>query len=128
MNNFRNTHGNRRKANNSIEVPLLGQWLVIFFAIGLAGLFFVYLKNQQHALGEQTRLVEQKLVDLRAHNDALVARVMALTSRGALQRQLGEKYLDLVQIPETAIARITPAAASQDDKVLRTASLSTHHE
>ena len=123
MNNFRNTSNNRRKANNSIEIQLLGQWLVIFFVIGLGGLFFVYLKNQQHALGEQTRLVEEKLIDLRAHNDALIAKVTALTSRGALQRQLNEKYLDLVQISETAIARITPADASQDDRVMRTASL-----
>lgn len=123
MNYFRNINQNRRKANNCIEVPLLAQWLVIFFIIGLAGLCFVYLKNQQHALGEQTRLAERKTSDLRAHNDALIAKVTALTSRSALQRRLEEKYLELVQIPETAIARITPTEVQQNDKIMRTASL-----
>lgn len=122
MSNFR-TSNNRRKANNNIEVPLLAQWVVIFFVIGLAGLFFVYLKNQQHALGEQTRVVEQKLIEMHAHNDALVAKITALTSRGVLQRRLDEKYLNLVQIPETAIARMTPEENAQVSRVMRTASL-----
>ncbi|MCF7728956.1 MAG: hypothetical protein K9M81_01170 [Chthoniobacterales bacterium] len=113
---------NRRLENNGIEVPLLAQWLVVFFIIGLLGLFFVYLKNQQHALGEQTRLVEQKMTELRAHHDALNAKVTALTSRGALQRKLDEKYLDLIPITETAIARINPLPNSGEDKTMRTAS------
>jgi cell division protein FtsB len=113
---------NRRLENNGIEVPLLAQWLVVFFIIGLLGLFFVYLKNQQHALGEQTRLVEQKMTELRAHHDALTAKVTALTSRGALQRKLDEKYLDLIPITETAIARTNPLPNSGEDKTMRTAS------
>lgn len=122
MNSSRNvSHFNRRKATNGIEIPLLGQWLVILFMMGMAGLLFVYLKNQQHALGEQTRLVEEKVIQLRAHNDALVAKITGLTSRGALQRKLEEKYLDLIQIPETAIARLTPPLSSQQDGVARTA-------
>lgn len=124
MNNIRHSsHSNRRKASNGIEVPLLAQWLIIFFMIGLIGLFFVYLKNQQHALGEQTRMVEQKINELHAHHDALVAKVTALTSRGALQRKLEEHYLDLVQIPETAIARVTPTHSGQEDTIMRTASI-----
>lgn len=123
MNHRHTQSSNRRRANNGIEVPLLAQWLIVFFMIGLIGLFFVYLKNQQHALGEQTRMVEQKVNELHAHHDALIAKVTALTSRGALQRRLDEKYLDLVQIPETAIARTTPSHASEEDRIMRTASL-----
>ena len=123
MSNFRHKqHSNRRRANNGIEVPLLAQWLIIFFMIGLMGLFFVYLKNQQHALGEQTRMVEHKIIEMNAHHDALVAKVTALTSRGALQRRLDEKYLNLVQIPETAIARVTAPHRMQGDEMM-TASL-----
>jgi len=126
MSNFRNTHhhsNNRKKANNGIEVPLLTQWLVLFFVLGLSGLFFVYLKNQQHALGKQTRIVEEQLIGIRAHNDALIAKITALTSRGALQHQLDEKCLDLVPIRETAIARISIPLQEQDRDITRTAAL-----
>lgn len=114
---------NRRRTNNGIEIPLLAQWFVVFFMIGLLGLFFVYLKNQQHAIGEQTRLVEQKINELQAHHDALIAKVTALTSRGALQKRLEEKYLDLVPIAETAIARTSPSRASGVERAMRTAAL-----
>ncbi|KAB2643262.1 MAG: hypothetical protein DVB29_06325 [Verrucomicrobia bacterium] len=122
MNRLHTQPSNRRRTNNGIEVPLLAQWLVVFFMLGLLGLFFVYLKNQQHALGEQTRLVEQKITELRAHHDALNAKVTALTSRGALQRRLDEKYLDLIPITETAIARTNPTSNSSEEKAMRTAS------
>ena len=122
MNTSRNTFDqNRRKANNGIEIPLLAQWIVILFVMGMAGLLFVYLKNQQHALGEQTRLVETRVIQLRAHNDALVAKITGLTSRGALQRKLEERYLKLVQIPETAIARMTTPLSSSQDNIMHTA-------
>ncbi|MCX6957257.1 MAG: hypothetical protein NT164_01770 [Verrucomicrobiae bacterium] len=125
MSSFRNTHQhNRKKANNGIEVPLLTQWLILFFVLGLSGLFFVYLKNQQHAIGKQTRIIEEQLVGAHAHNDALIAKITGLTSRGALQHKLDEKCLDLVPIPETAIARITMPASSQEGDGMRTASVS----
>ena len=124
MSSFRNTHQhNRKKANNGIEVPLLTQWLVLFFVLGLSGLFFVYLKNQQHAIGKQTHIIEGQLIGARAHNDALIAKITELTSRGALQHKLDERYLELVPIHETAIARISIPASSQGGDVMRTASI-----
>jgi hypothetical protein len=128
MSSFRNTHHhNRKKANNGIEVPLLTQWLILFFVLGLSGLFFVYLKNQQHAIGKQTRIIEEQLVGAHAHHDALIAKITGLTSRGALQHKLDEKSLDLVPIRETAIARITmPVPSQQDQDVMRTASIQSH--
>jgi hypothetical protein len=125
MSRFRNTHHhNRKKTNNGIEVPLLTQWIILFFVLGLSGLFFVYLKNQQHAIGKQTHTIEEQLVGARAHNDALIAKITSLTSRGALQHKLDEKYLDLIPIRETAIARITmPLPSGQDQDVMRTASI-----
>jgi hypothetical protein len=125
MSSFRNTHRhNSKKVNNGLEIPLLTQWLILFFVLGLSGLSFVYLKNQQHAIGKQTRIVEEQLVGARAHHDALIAKITALTSRGALQHKLDERYLSLIPISATAIARIsTPLPLSQDQDVMRTASL-----
>lgn len=96
---------------------------MLVFVIGFIGLFFVYLKNQQHALGEQMRLVEQKIMELHAHQEALVAKVTSLTSRGALQRRLEEHYVDLIPITETAIARMNPIPMRGGEHTVQTAAL-----
>jgi cell division protein FtsB len=115
-------NGNRRRTTNSIEVNVLARWLVAVFFVGLAGLFFVYLKNQQHAVGDQARAVEAAIREIEAKNEALKAHITAMTSRGALQRRIEEGYIRLEPIPDTAIARIAPALPSEPDGVLRTAS------
>ena len=51
---------NRRRTTNKIEVNFLAGWLVIIFLIGLGGLFFVYLKNQQHAVGKMQRSARRR--------------------------------------------------------------------
>ena len=115
-------NGNHRRPTNSIQVNVLARWIVALFFVGLAGLFFVYLKNQQHAVGDQARLVEAAISEIEAKNDALKARITAMTSRGALQRRLDEGYLRLEPIRDTAIARVTPPLPAEPDGVLRTAS------
>jgi hypothetical protein len=115
-------NGNRRRPTNTIEVNILARWLVAAIFVGLAALFFVYLKNQQHSVGDQARIVEGALREALAKNDALKARCTAMTSRGALQRRIDEGYIRLEPIRDTAIARITPALPAEPDGVLRTAS------
>jgi hypothetical protein len=114
---------NRRRTTNKIEVNFLVWGIVIFFLIGLGGLFFVYLKNQQYAVGNQSRLVEASLREEEARDEALKAKIISMTSRGALQRRLDEGYITSLQpIRDTAIARVTPPATAEVDGVLRTAS------
>ena len=113
---------NRRRTTNKIEVNFLAGWLVIVFLIGLGGLFFVYLKNQQHAVGNESRLVEAAVQEEEARDDALKAKIDSMTSRGALQRRLDDGYISLQPIRDTAIARVTPPATAEVDGVLRTAS------
>lgn len=117
--------GNRRRATNAIEVNFLARMLVLVGFLGLAGLFFVYLKNQQHAVGNQARAVEAELRETEAKGEALQARITTLTSRGALQRRLDEGFLRLETIRDTAIARVTPPIPAEADGVLRTASRDT---
>ena len=115
-------NGNRRRTTNLIEVNFLARWLGVMFLLGLTGLFFVYIKNQQHAVGNQSRMIESAIAELEARNEALNARITALTSRGALQRRVDEGFIHLEPIRDTAIARITPALPEEADGVLRTAS------
>lgn len=114
--------GNRRRATNAIEVDFVARMLVLGFLAGMAALFFVYLKNQQHAVGNKSRLVEQELHEYEARNMALEARITSMTSRGYLQRKLDEGYIHLESVRDTAVARITPPVSAEPDGVLRTAS------
>jgi hypothetical protein len=114
--------GNRRRATNAIEVDFLARLIMLVCFLGLAGLFFVYLKNQQHAVGNQSRNLEAEIRETEAKTAALQARITAMTSRGALQRRLDEGYIRLEAIRDTAIARVTPPATAEADGVLRTAS------
>jgi hypothetical protein len=114
--------GNRRRATNAIEVDFVARMLVLGFLVGMAALFFVYLKNQQHAVGNKSRLVEQELHEYEARNMALEARITSMTSRGYLQRKLDEGYIQLEAVRDTAVARITPPVSAEPDGVLRTAS------
>ena len=113
---------NRRRTTNSLEVNVLARVIIGAFLLGMAALFFVYLKNQQHAVGNQARLTEAALREAQAKNEGLKARITAMTSRGALQRRLDEGYIKLNAIRDTAIARVTPAMPAEEDGVLRTAS------
>lgn len=115
-------NGNRRRVSNKIEINSLGWGIALVFLVGMAAFFFVYLKNQQHAAGDQTRLVERELREVEARNEALKARITALTSRGALQRRLDDGYVRLVPIRDTSIARVGPAQSADEDGILRTAS------
>lgn len=113
---------NRRKTTNVIEVNFLARMIVLVFLLGLAGLFFVYLKNQQHAVGNQAREMEAELREAEAKNAALQAKISSWTSRGALQQRLDEGSIRLEAIRDTAIARVTPPVPAEADGVLRTAS------
>jgi hypothetical protein len=113
---------NRRRANNTIEAHGLVLCIGISLMIGLAGLFYVYLKNQQHAVGNQSRVVESCIREEEARNEALRAKITALTSRASLMHRVDEGYLRLQPVRDTAIARITPATPAEMDGVLRTAS------
>jgi hypothetical protein len=112
----------RRRPTNSIELDILARWILGAFLAGIAGLFFVYVKNRQHAVGNEARLVEAALAEVSKENEALKAKITVMTSRGALQRRLDEKSLKLEQIRDTAIARIAIPASVEPDGVLRTAS------
>ncbi|MEI7962242.1 MAG: hypothetical protein WCI42_00255, partial [Verrucomicrobiota bacterium] len=111
-----------RRTTNSLEVNVVARVIIWAFLVGMAALFFVYLKNQQHAVGNQARVTEAALREAQAKNEGLKARITAMTSRGALQRRLDEGYIKLDAIRDTAIARITPAVNAKEDGVLRTAS------
>jgi len=112
---------NRRAQVNPIHVASLVRWLMLAVAFSVCGLLFVYVKNQQHSLGEQTREVESQIREMRSHNEVLLARISTLSSRAELQRKLEQKMLVLQSIQDHSIARLVPPVTAEGDGLLRTA-------
>ena len=92
--------------------------VTILLAVGLG---FVYIKNQQFAIGEQIRQTERKIQQVRAENDVLLAKVTELTSRPALQARVKTGYIAVVNITSDKIARLTPPVQATEVGTLRTA-------
>lgn len=92
--------------------------VTILLAVGLG---FVYIKNQQFAIGEQIRQTERKIQQVRAENDVLLAKVTELTSRPALQARVKSGYIAVVNITSDKIARLTPPVQATEVGTLRTA-------
>ena len=86
-----------------------------------AGLFYVHIKNQQFALGDEIRKVERRIREVRAGNEVLLARVTELSSRQALQKRIAEGFIKVQPIEGNVIARLVPPTVDRQDGLLRTA-------
>ncbi len=114
-------NANRRKQVNPVHFTSLIRWLLVALFIGVGGLFYVYIKNQQFALAEEIRQVERRIANVRSQNETLLARVTELSSRRALQQRIAEGFIVVKPIQDNVIARLTPPAQATRDGVLRTA-------
>jgi hypothetical protein len=108
-------------SSNPIQIgKILCVSTIVAILLGV-GLGFVFLKNQQFAIGEQIRQTERKIQQIRAENEVLLAKVTELTSRPALQAHVKSGYIAVVNITSDKIARLTPPVQATEDGVLRTA-------
>ncbi len=85
------------------------------------GLSFVYIKNQQFALGDQIRQTERSLRETRAENEVLLAKVTSMTSRRALQERVSSGFIAVVPVTGDKIARLLPPTQETETTALRTA-------
>lgn len=113
-------NANRRKQTNPVHLSSLIRWLLIALFVGVGGLFYVYMKNQQFALAEEIRQVERRIANVRSQNETLLAKVTELSSRRVLQQRIAEGFISMKPIQDNVIARLTPPAQAADDGVLRT--------
>ena len=107
--------------SNPIQIGKILCVSAIVTTLLAVGLGFVYIKNQQFAIGEQIRQTERKIQQVRAENDVLLAKVTELTSRPALQARVKSGYIAVVNITGDKIARLTPPVQSTEVGTLRTA-------
>ena len=116
-----NVSTNRRKQVNPVQMSTVIQYVVAALILAAAGLFYVHIKNQQFALGDEIRKVERRIREVRAGNEVLLARVTALSSRQALQKRIAEGFIKVQPIEGNVIARLVPPAMARQDGLLRTA-------
>lgn len=115
------TTANRRTRANPLHMASLARWLLLAAGLAICGLLFVYVKNQQHFLGAQTRKVEHQIREMRVRNEVLLAKISQLSSRAELLRKLAENVIVLEPIQDHSIARLIPPVTAEDDGLLRTA-------
>ena len=116
-----NVSTNRRKQVNPVHMSTVIQYTVAAVVLAVAGLFYVHIKNQQFALGDEIRKVERRIREVRAGNEVLLARVTELSSRQALQKRIAEGIIKVQPIEGNVIARLVPPTMARQDGLLRTA-------
>ena len=97
-----------RYQSNGLHLVLLCKWVVIAAFLGVAGLSYVYLKNQLHDSGKQRKALEQTLHELIVQNNVYESQIFDLTSRTSLQRRLDEGTIKLVPVSAQAVIRVHP--------------------
>jgi len=116
-----NTSFQTGKKSNPVQIGKTLQYITSAVILGAIGLSFVYIKNEQFGLGEKIRVTEKKIIEVRAENEVLLARITEFSSRRVLQQRANSNFISVVQITGEKIARLTPPVPSTEDGILRTA-------
>ncbi len=75
-----------KRQTNRLQFAALLRGVIITVFLGVAGLSYVYLKNQLNVCCAQRKGMEQELHDLISENNVMEAQIARLTSRTALQK------------------------------------------
>ena len=97
---------NSKRRTNRLQLAALLRGVIITAFLGIAGLSYVYLKNQLHVCCSQRKALEQELSELISENNVMTAQISNLTSRAALQRRLDEGFIKLVPITNQSLVRV----------------------
>jgi type II secretory pathway component PulJ len=97
---------NRRNITHSIKVASIFKVVVSTAILAIAGLSYVYLKNQLQQYGEIQRRLEHELTEIRTANEAVRVQITQLSSRAVLEKKLAKNPLGLVPIASDQIVRL----------------------
>jgi hypothetical protein len=97
---------NRRNITHSIKVASIFKVVVSTVILALAGLSYVYLKNQLQQYGEIQRRLEHDLTEIRTAGEAVRVQITQLSSRAVIEKKLAKNSLGLVPIASDQIVRL----------------------
>jgi cell division protein FtsB len=95
-----------RKVTHSIKAASILRVVVCTVLLALAGLTYVYVKNQLHLYGDIQRRLERELAELRSENEVARAQIASLSSRMILEKKLAKDSLGLVPIASEQVVRL----------------------
>ena len=84
----------------------MATWIVVCLFLGVAGLGYVWLKNQLHLSGGSIKKLERELADLTTENAAAGIRIVELSSMDAIKRRFDNdktRLGGLINIPQEKI-------------------------
>jgi cell division protein FtsL len=90
----------------SIKVASIFKVVVCTAIVAVAGLSYVYLKNQLQQYGMIQRRLEHDLTELRTANEAVRVQITQLSSRAVLEKKIARNSLGLVPIASSQIVRL----------------------
>lgn len=96
----------RNRHTDRLQFSALLRWVILAAFIAVAGVSYLYLKNQLYVAGLRKKACEQQLRELIEQNHALDSQIAALTSRSALQQRLNEGFIKMAEIPSVAIVHL----------------------
>ena len=97
---------NCRNITQSIKVVSIFKVVISTSILAIAGLSYVYLKNQLQQYGEIQRRLEHELTEIRTANEAVRVQITQLSSRAVLEKKLAKNSLGLVPIASDQIVRL----------------------
>lgn len=114
--------GNRRRNANAVPLASMATWIVVCLFLGVAGLGYVWLKNQLHLRGGSIKKLEREHAELGTQNAAVRIRIVELSSMVAIKRRYENdktRLGGLIEIPDDKIVFVNrpprPVAESTND-------------
>jgi hypothetical protein len=106
----------RRKHSNSVPVAALVRWVVAAVFLCVAGLSYVYFKNEMQTTGDEIRNLEEQLSTLRKQDEVEQVQIARLSSTSYLQKKLAQGFIHLTPIQDDQIVRLhAPTATASTD-------------
>jgi hypothetical protein len=103
--------GNRRRHANALPFITVLWWITISVFFGIAGLGYVYFKNQLHHSGNEIQKLEGELAALKMQTEVARDSIAKLSSHETLKQKLTSKFFELSPIVEVSILRVNSAPA-----------------
>jgi hypothetical protein len=113
---------NKRRHANAIPIASFATWMVIGLFACVAGLGYVYCKNQLHTTGAQIKQLESELAILRNRNEEARGNIVRLSSTWTLQERFKSGFITLTPITDDKIVTVRNQATERGARELQPAS------
>jgi len=113
---------NKRRHANSVPIASFATWAVIGLFACVAGLGYVWCKNQLHTTGGRIKTLERELTDLRNKNEVARAHIAQLSSTKSLQDRFDTGFIKLAKITDDRIVTMHQKAGAEAINELRAVS------